>query len=199
MRIPACLLAAALAGPACTSVEPAGAASGTSAEASMPAATPAAAEVAGLDHPLLEHMIGDWVLRGPMAGGEVVHDVTVEWVLGRRYLRIHELARERDEAGDPAYEALVYIGWDTPNARYTCLWLDSTSGEGLSEAYRDSVGHAVIDGDALPFLFRFPDGSPWHTTISYDRDTDTWAWHMIGEDRTAAPFTDVTLTRSPAR
>lgn len=157
---------------------------------------PSAAEPAGLEHPLLERLIGEWVLRGPIGGEQVVHDVRVDWVLGRRYLRIHELARERDEEGEPAYEAIVFIGWDTPNARYTCLWLDSTSGEGLSEAYRDSVGHAVIAGDALPFLFRFPDGSPWHTTFTYDHDADTWTWHMVGEDETAEPFADVRLVRS---
>ncbi len=149
----------------------------------------------GLHHPLLDDMLGEWVLRGTIGGDDVVHDVTVDRVLADGYVRIHELSRERDATGAPAYEAIVFIGWDTPNDRYTCLWLDTTSGEGLSEAYRDSVGHAVRDGDTLPFLFRFPNGSPWHTTFTYDRAADTWAWHMIGDDETAEPFAQVTLMR----
>jgi len=56
---------------------------------------------------LLNHLIGRWVLRGPMAGKDVVHDVTFQWVLGAEYVEMHEVSRERTSAGTPAYEAIV--------------------------------------------------------------------------------------------
>lgn len=160
----------------------------------MPA-VPASAQP--LQDPLIEHMIGDWVLEGTIAGEQVTHDVTFEWMLERQYVRFHEIAREKDEVGRPAYEAIVFIGWDAPSERYACLWLDSTGGGGLVP---EALGYATPSGDSIPFHFRFPDGSPFHTTFVYERDTDTWEWHLDGEDEDGArqPFARVTLSRKSA-
>ena len=59
---------------------------------------------------LLDRMTGHWVLRGTIDGRATTHDVVAEWVLGREYVRLHEVARERSPTGAPAYEAIVYIG-----------------------------------------------------------------------------------------
>jgi hypothetical protein len=154
---------------------------------------PTSAQTTGLQDPLLDRMIGEWVLEGTIAGDQVTHDVVFEWVLGHQYVRFHEVARETDAAGRPAYEAIVFIGWDTPTNRYACLWLDSTGGEGLTG---EGIGHGVAAGDSIPFYFVFPDGSPFHTTFAYDRSTDTWEWHMDGEENgIRRPFARVTLSR----
>jgi hypothetical protein len=156
-------------------------------------AFPTTAQESGLRHPLVDRLIGEWVLKGEMAGGQVTHDVEFEWVLGGQYLRFHEVARERDATGAPAYEAIVFIGWDAQSERLACLWLDTTGGEGLTNGV---IGYAVPAGDSIPFLFRFPDGSPFHTTFAYDRGTDTWEWHMDGEDNgVRRPFARVTMSR----
>jgi hypothetical protein len=75
---------------------------------------------------LLDHLIGKWVLRGPMAGKAVVHDVTVHWVLGGEYVEMHEFSRERTPTGKPAYEAIVHFVHDPHNHEYGALWLDNT-------------------------------------------------------------------------
>ena len=52
--------------------------------------------------PLLDRLIGTWVLRGTIAGQETVHDMTCRWVLGAEYVEIHEVSREKTPSGTPA-------------------------------------------------------------------------------------------------
>jgi hypothetical protein len=157
-------------------------------------ALPASAQTTGLQDPLLDRLIGEWVMEGMIAGDQITHDLVFEWVLAHNYVRFHEVARERDSTGAPAYESIVFIGWDEPSGRYACLWLDVTGGGGLTAG---GIGHAEPSIDTLAFLFHFPDGSPWHTTFAYDRNTDTWNWLMQGEEDGAlrSPFARVTLSR----
>lgn len=158
----------------------------------VPVALPASAQTSGLQDPLLDRLIGEWVLEGTIAGRQTTHDVTFDWVLGHEYVRLHEVSRERDAAGRPEYEAIVFIGQGRSPGEYACLWLDSTGGGGLSSG---PMGYGVVDGDSIPFLFKFPDGT-FHTTFVYDRSTDTWGWHMDGEeDGALKPFARVTLSR----
>jgi hypothetical protein len=153
-----------------------------------------AASAQPLQDPLVQHLIGEWVLEGTIGGERTTHDVVAEWVLERQYVQLHEIARETDAAGRPAYEALVTIGWDEPSQRYACLWLDSTGGGGLVPG---AIGYGAASGDSIPFLFHFPDGSVFHNTFLYHRDSDTWEWHLDGEgdDGTLQPFARVTLSR----
>jgi hypothetical protein len=154
---------------------------------------PAAAQQQGFQDALLDHLAGNWVLRGTIAGSETTHDIAAEWVLGHQYLRIHEVAREMDSVGAPAYEAIVFIGWDEPTGRYACLWLDVTGGGGLTG---EAIGHAAPNGDELAFVFDPGDGGVIHNTFVYNREADTWQW-LIDNDNggNRTPFARVTLTR----
>jgi hypothetical protein len=142
---------------------------------------------------LLDRMVGDWILSGTIAGQQTTHDVTFEWVLAHQYLQMHEVSREKDSTGQPAYEAIVYFGWDQSTERYACLWLDVTGGGGLNG---QTIGHAKRDGDTIPFLFKGGDGSRFHTTFAYDKDSDSWKWLMDGETNgKLQPFARVKLER----
>ncbi|MDD4857463.1 MAG: hypothetical protein PHD74_05065 [Candidatus Krumholzibacteria bacterium] len=124
---------------------------------------------------------------------ETTHDIACAWVLGHQYVRFHEVSREKDAAGRAAYEAIVFIGWDQPSGEYACLWLDSTGGGGLSA---QAIAHAKRGGNNIAFLFKGQDGSIFHTTFAYSRDTDTWQWLMDGEEGgKLQPFARVRLTR----
>jgi len=141
---------------------------------------------------LLDRFVGEWVMQGMIAGGEVTHDLKADWVLGHQYLRFDEVSRETLESGAPVYEATVFIGWDKPSGRYVCLWLDLTGGGGLAN---DVFGYAEPAEDNLAFVWGESDET-WHTTFFYERETDTWRWTMDGEkdgERTA--FARVTLVR----
>ena len=154
---------------------------------------PAMAQEQGFQDELIDKMAGNWVMKGMIAGGEVTHDITAEWVLSHQYLSFHEVSREKEENGELAYEAIVFVGWDEPSGQYACLWLDSTGGGGLGA---QAIGHAKPDGDVLAFLFNTGDGGFFHTTFVYNRDGDTWDWLMDMESEgKRLPFARVSLTR----
>ena len=176
--------------------------------AAVPCGPPCAAQppaVRGsLRDALLDQFVGRWVLTGTIAGRPATHDVTAEWVLGRHYVRVHEVARERGADGQPAYQADVYVARDPKTREYTCVWLDNTPG-GVDAQSLGRAPAAAASGDSIPFLFRYDDGSHMHTTFAYDRARDAWAWRLDAEPAgtpdvrkrdVRRPFARVTLTRA---
>jgi hypothetical protein len=143
----------------------------------------------------LDRLAGKWVLTGTILNRETTHDVTIEWVLNHQYLRIHEVARDRDDKGGPQYEAIVFIGADRAAAGYTCLWLDTTTGDGLTI---EGMGHARRVGDTIPFVFRGKDGKEsFRNTFSYERREDSWKWFMENvQDGKPQPFARLQLVRA---
>ena len=161
-------------------------------------ATVAGATAATLPPPtfqdaLLDRMIGTWVLRGTIAGRQTTHDIVCEWVLGHEYVRIREVSREKDAAGQPAYEAIVFVGKDPKADGYACLWLDNTGGGGLEA---QAIGHGRRSGDEIAFLFVSVDGSAFHTTFALGGQDGSWQWLMDGEaEGKLEPFARVRLTK----
>ena len=143
---------------------------------------------------LLDHLIGRWVLRGPMAGKNVVHDVSFQWVLGGEYVEMHEVSRERTAAGTPAYEAIVYLVHDPHSHQYGALWMDNTD---YNAFLPPGQGHGVAASDSIPLVFTYGPADHTYTTFVYDRAKDEWAWHMDNEDqRGRRMFARVVLTRA---
>lgn len=156
-------------------------------------ASAARAQPKAFEDPLLERLAGTWVLRGTIGGQQTTHDVAADWVLGHEYMRLHEVSREKDAAGRPAYEAIVFIGQDPGSDGYACLWLDSTGGGGLTG---QAIGHGKRGVDAIAFVFKGSDGSLFHTTFDYDKAGDSWQWLMDGEEGgKLVPFARVRLTK----
>jgi hypothetical protein len=152
-----------------------------------------AAPPPSLDDSLLDRMTGVWVLRGEIAGEKTTHDVVCEWVLGHEYVRIREVSREKDAAGQPAYEAIVFVGKDPKADGYACLWLDNTGGGGLAA---QAIGHGQRSGDEIEFLFVGADGSRFHTTFALGAQDGSWQWLMDGENKgKLEPFARVRLTK----
>jgi hypothetical protein len=143
---------------------------------------------------LLDKMTGHWVMTGTIAKKPTTHDVDVDWVLNRQYIRIHEVSRDKDASGGIGYEAWIYIVWDPKASKYAVMWLDNTAATNFAG---EGVGHAKPDGDRIPFIFKFADGSGIHTTFAYDRTTDTWSWtiHNVDKSGKAMPFAKVALVR----
>ncbi len=135
-------------------------------------ATPLSAQDGGLRASPLRHLEGKWVMTGTIAGGSATHDVTVRWVLQRQYLEWHEVARERDSTGAPAYEAIVTFGRDPGvSGGLVAMWLDVTGDGGL---VADGFGHGMAAGDSVPFVWRLADGTGIVNTFSYDAASDHW-------------------------
>jgi hypothetical protein len=147
-----------------------------------------------LNDPLLDRLIGTWVLRGDIAHKAVTHAVKVQWVLAHQYIQVRETSQSKTADGAPDYDAIVYIGWNPDLKQYTCLWLDSTGGNGLVGW---ALGHADADASKLAFLFSDNNGDPSvHNTFEFDRTTNTWRWTIENVDKgQLKPFANVKLTR----
>ena len=143
---------------------------------------------------LLNKLAGKWVLTGTIEGQKTIHDVDAKRVLNGQYVQIKEVSREKDEKGNPLYDAVIYICWQDAKKQYFCLWLDNTSNEGISNQV---IGRAKQNGDKIEMVFKFSDANQFHTTFIYDRETDTWQWLMDGEENgKLQPFASVRLTKN---
>ena len=142
---------------------------------------------------LFDRLIGRWVLAGAIARQQTTHDVTFEWMLGREYVQMHEVSRERAPNGTPSYEAVVMFGRDPRSGEYACLWMDNTGAAAFDPA---GIGRGTVAGDSIPFLFRYNALDSFHTTFVYDRRSDSWQWHMDNDSAgVRRPFARVTLRR----
>jgi hypothetical protein len=101
-----------------------------------------------------------------MHGRTTSSDLRGEWVLNHQFLLLHY--REPQASRDTAYEAMVFIGYDKTSARYVAHWIDVFGGR-LSE----TLGYGVRDGNAVQFVFEYPDG-PFHNTFTFDSVKGLW-------------------------
>ena len=127
---------------------------------------------------LLDHLVGDWVLTGSIAGKQATHEVQARWVLRHEYLELHEVSREKEQNGDPAYEAIVLFSWDPKTNQYSCLWMDSTAGGALTSQV---TCRATPSGNSIPFVLTISSSESIHTTFTYRGGSDTWQWLIDNE------------------
>ncbi len=111
---------------------------------------------------LFPRMVGHWVLRGTIARQQTVHDVDFEWLLGREYVQMHEVSRERAPNGSPAYEAVVLFGRDPRTGAYACVWMDNTAAAAFPP---EGTGRGTVTGDSISFLFQYTPTTSFHTTF----------------------------------
>lgn len=120
---------------------------------------------------LLGQLAGHWVMTGTLGGKPITHDVDATWLLKREYLQFHEVSREKDATGVPAYEAIVLIGWDAKTNEYGCLWLDNTA---VWDFSAHGLARGKKAGNSIPLVIILSARESMHTTFRYDPLTDTW-------------------------
>ena len=90
-------------------------------------------------------------------------------MLAHQYIQIRETSQSKTADGAPEYDAIVYIGRNPDSKQYSCLWLDTTGGNGLVGW---ALGSVEADPTQLAFLFSDKNGdSSVHNTFAYDRIT----------------------------
>jgi hypothetical protein len=156
------------------------------------AAPVVAGQQAPVNSPLLDHLVGQWVMRGTIAGQVTTHDVDAEWVLDHHYVHIHEVSREKNSQGKPQYEATIYVAWNDATKQYAAIWLDVYGGMSA-----ESVGVADPKENELPFIFKDDKGAVgFSNDFVYDPKADTWEWRMDNVDKgVVKPFGRVKLKR----
>ena len=123
---------------------------------------------------LLDKLVGAWVLSGTMAGKHTIHDVTASRTLNGNYVRLDEISRDRDAEGRPAYQATVFVGWNSRTKNYICIWLDSTAVANVGVTCT-----AQPRPNAIPFVFRDSRGRRFfENTFSYEVAANQWKWEL---------------------
>src|SRR5271168_14721 len=92
------------------------------------AAVMVVAQDAPVDSPVLDHLAGKWVMQGAVGKQTVTHDFDAEWVLQHHYLRFREVSRDKNDKGEPQYEATVFVAWNEKTRQYACTWMDVYGG-----------------------------------------------------------------------
>ncbi len=160
--------------------------------ATILAALTVSAQDAPVISPLLDHLAGKWLLQGTVGKKPVTHDFDAEWVLQHHYLRFHEVSRQKNEKGEPQYEATVFIGWNEKTKQYGCAWMDVYGG-----LTTESIGLAAAKENEVPFVFTDEHGETSFTnTFIYDPKTDTWEDRLDNVVKgVAQPFARFKLTK----
>lgn len=136
---------------------------------------------------LLENLVGSWKLTRKIRGQTVENSVKAEWALNHQFLQIHM----KDVNTPPAYEALVFIGYDNTSERYVVHWLDVFGGR-----FSETLGYGTRSGSSIKFVFEYPDG-PFHNTFTWDPAARTWSFLMRSKDKAGkwTVFAEDTLRR----
>jgi hypothetical protein len=140
---------------------------------------------------MLRRLIGRWQLSGAIAGENTVHDVSATWALQHKYVELREVSRERGDYGEPAYEAIIYLGW--LHDHYVCFWFDNTDVASTEVRCEASAGAPNV----IPLEFRNGQGELiFLNTFEYQPEADTWTWLMESPEGGAREtFGRVTLRR----
>lgn len=159
----------------------------------LPPARLAAQNPAGWHDDLVDHMSGAWKLEGPVMGSYGHHEVQAEWVLDHQFLRMQEKTSASAPSDEHKYEATWFLGYDSVSERYVLHLLDV-----FGARYSETLGYGTRDGDALRFVFEYPDG-PFHTTFRWSGEKHSWQWLMEQKNKDGkwTNFSDFTLTRLP--
>lgn len=141
---------------------------------------------------LVSHLTGKWKLEGDVMGKAAHHDVSVDWVLNRQFLRIEEKTSANAPSSERQYDSIWYLGYDAISERYV-LHLMDTFGARFSE----TLGYGTRDGDQIRFVFEYPDG-PFHNTYRWDAKENSWRWLMEQKNKDGRweQFGDLKLTRA---
>lgn len=156
------------------------------------AALIARAQQAPTNSPLLDQLVGKWVMQGTVGKQPVTHDFDAEWVLQHHYLRFSEISREKNDKGQSQYEATVFIAWNEKSKQYSCVWLDVYGG-----ATSESIGVATPRENELDFIFTDEHGETTFTnTFVYNPKTNTWENRLDNVAKgVPAPFARFNLTK----
>ena len=134
----------------------------------------ATAQQAPINSPLLDHLAGKWLLQGTVGKQAMTHELDADWVLQHHYLRFREFSREKNDKGDPQYDATVFIGWNEKTRQFACVWLDVYGGL-TTESIGVATPPASPKENELSFVFTDEHGETSFTnTFIYDPKTNTW-------------------------
>jgi hypothetical protein len=124
--------------------------------------------------PLLQRLVGRWIMKGKVGPKPVTYRLDAAWTLQRAFVELHMVDAEHTP---PGYEARVFVGPDTLPDRLVTHWLDNTGA-----AFSVPAGTGEIHGDTLALDFPYPAGA-FHDTFVLDRSRNVWTIQLDAADR----------------
>jgi hypothetical protein len=142
-----------------------------------------------LEDPLLQGLVGGWLLVGSVGRRRVAYTMRGYWVLDHRFFRL--------SVKHPSYRATVHIGYDHVRKSLIAHWLDTLGGRPSA-----TLGLGQRVGSALQFDFEYPAG-PSHVTFTFDAKKRPLSLLALDYDehnvaREIAHFTISSLNRQPS-
>lgn len=132
-------------------------------------------------------LVGEWNLEGEILGKPLEQKVSVDWVLGGAYLRMHYLPSTVTPLTDEPYEAIAFIGW-APEGRPVMQLLDTFGARFTAPG----IGEELDDG--FRFRFEYPDAQFVTDLLP---TPDGWRIEQFSiDDGRSIPFGVKRLTRS---
>lgn len=133
---------------------------------------------------LVDKLAGNWDLTRNFGTRTERNTVEAKWVLNHQFMLVHM----KDVATPPAYEAMVFIGYDNASERYVAHWIDVFGGR-----FSETLGYGTRSGNSIKFVFEYPDG-PFHNTFTWQPESKSWVcllrqkdskgnWTTFAEDR----------------
>jgi hypothetical protein len=131
-------------------------------------------------------------MEGTVKGNPAHHVVTGEWMSNRKFVHLHEKTADTAPASERRYDAEWFVGYDEVSDRYVVHLMDV-----YGARFSETLGYGVRDGNKLPLIFEYPDG-PFHNTMRWSPQDDTWQWLLEQKDATGkwTTFADLKLTRA---
>lgn len=123
--------------------------------------------------PLLQRLVGHWIMKGKVGSKPVIYRMDATWTLQRAFVELHMVDAEHTP---PGYEARVFVGPDTVPGRLVTHWLDNTGA-----AFSVPAGTGEIHGDTLTLDFPYPAGA-FHDTFVLDPSRNVWSIRLDGAD-----------------
>jgi len=141
-------------------------------KAAPPAPSNSAAQVETSEgDPLLQHLVGEWLVTRRVRDEVFFNRVVARWELGSRYLRLDY----RDCSEPPEYEAIVYLA-ATKEGPYISYWLDSFG------ASFSAKGEGRAENGAIEFAYDYDDG-PFFNTFSWNASKGEWTSKMENQEK----------------
>lgn len=136
---------------------------------------------------LLDRLVGSWRVTGTIQGEPAEQTLVAAWVLNHQFLRLDYVGVGPVPAGEPRYEATVFLGRDNLSERYVAHWIDLFGGRSSS-----TLGYGSGRDQSITLRFEYPSG-PFENSFIWRPDTATWRFELRARDSGGewVPFADL--------
>lgn len=136
---------------------------------------------------LLDRLVGSWRVSGTIQGELAEQTLEARWVLNHQFLRLDYAGVGPAPAGEPRYEATVFLGRDNLSERYVAHWVDVFGGRASS-----TLGYGSRLGESVTLRFEYPTG-PFENAFTWRPESGTWRFELRGRESSGAwaPFADL--------